>query len=88
MKSSECNLPTLEKVVEDLKSEENSLREQEAKLDARVRNLRVEVEHCRQSAEQYHGTNRMLKVLMQQKQNGRIKGLYGRLVSFKILTLL
>lgn len=77
-------MPELQKNVNNLKTEENFLSKKEADLNKNIRALRIKIEHFRQSEEKYHGTNRMINALLHQKQTGRIKGLYGRLVSFNV----
>lgn len=56
------------------------MRKQEAILVERTRELRTELEHTRQSNEQFKSSNRLLQVLMEQKRLGKFAGIFGRLV--------
>lgn len=88
------NLIHIGTVLEDLKTEANGLRQTETSLVEqvvynshfflqfllKVRSLRIELETGRQQASQFESNNRLLKALMEQKQNGTIRGIFGRLV--------
>lgn len=53
---------------------------QEFNLLERTRELRTELEHIRQSNEQFKSSNCLLQTLMEQKRLGKLPGIFGRLV--------
>uniref|UniRef100_A0A915DYX7 SMC hinge domain-containing protein n=1 Tax=Ditylenchus dipsaci TaxID=166011 RepID=A0A915DYX7_9BILA len=72
-------LPGLSAEKIRLEEECVSLRKKESALMDQIREAQSEIEESRQSAEQFRSSNRLLQALMQQKQQGHIAGIYGRL---------
>lgn len=81
LEQTEARIPQLSKAISELKEEEVGLSQKEAEMDEQIREMRIELERCKQSAETFRSSNALLQALMDQKSNGTIKGIYGRLVS-------
>ncbi|KAI1723013.1 SMC proteins flexible hinge domain-containing protein [Ditylenchus destructor] len=72
-------LPSITNEIETINAELVKCRQEESTLSSRFRDLQLELEQARQSAEEFQSSNRLLSAIMQQKEQGSILGIYGRL---------
>ena len=66
--------------LDESRASQTQLRQREAQLADRQRDIRQQVGEKRQQAEQSKSGNKMLNALMKEKQAGRLPGIFGRLV--------
>lgn len=74
-------MPSITNEMETINAELVKCRQEESTLSSRFRDLQLELEQARQSAEEFQSSNRLLSAIMQQKEQGSILGIYGRLVA-------
>lgn len=88
MQTTEETIPGTKEEIKNLQVSIKDLQNSEVILVERIRQLRNELEHNRQSAEQFKNSSRLLQALMEQKRLGKISGVFGRLVSKNYLVFL
>ncbi|KAH9645434.1 hypothetical protein HF086_006460 [Spodoptera exigua] len=73
------SLPQQEKQLNEMNHKIQKLKKEEATLIAEVRPLRAQIEESRQAMSANTSRNKVLNALMNEKRNGRLPGIFGRL---------
>lgn len=74
-------MPRVDEELKKIKRQLTQYQEKETELVERIRDTRIVLEEATQSAEGQNSSSRLLNALMIEKRDGRIPGIYGRLVS-------
>ena len=80
LKTGKEMLPIVERHLNEAESALSTLRDRESTLGDQVHELQAFYEQKRQSAQEYKSSNRLNNALMREKIEGRIPGIFGRLV--------
>jgi chromosome segregation ATPase len=83
--SAESRMPDLESTFEGKTARLKYLKGREQNLNDRIRELRRQFEEQKQAEEGYKSTNQVVNRMMEAKRSGEIPGIYGRLVSRKLI---
>lgn len=78
-------IPATQKSLDQAKSEFQQVKDREIQMTSKLKNLRISYEEKRSAMQASNSRNKVLNSLMIEKREGRIPGIYGRLVCF-ILT--
>lgn len=78
-------IPATQKSLDQAKSEFQQVKDREIQMTSKLKNLRISYEEKRSAMQASNSRNKVLNSLMIEKREGRIPGIYGRLVRF-ILT--
>jgi structural maintenance of chromosome 4 len=81
MQGLEKKMPEDTRALERAKKDLATANAAEEKITNQVRNLRLKLEEARSSMQAAKSKGRVIDALMEQKRLGKIRGLYGRLVS-------
>ncbi|XP_012275364.1 structural maintenance of chromosomes protein 4 isoform X2 [Orussus abietinus] len=74
-----CKIPATEQSLEKAQKDLDNVRKEEASVSAQLKDTRLIVEEKRAAMNASRSRNRVLDVLMREKREGRIPGIFGRL---------
>jgi structural maintenance of chromosome 4 len=77
----EPKIPATEKSLNEAQKELNNLKARENEANFRLRNTRVKYDEQKSAMQMGRSRNHILNSLMKQKREGRLPGIFGRLVS-------
>ncbi|XP_066588736.1 structural maintenance of chromosomes protein 4 [Prorops nasuta] len=72
-------IPLTEKSLKEAENELKDVQSREIQMTEKLRSMRMVVEENRAAMQASHSRNRILDSLMEQKRNGTLPGIYGRL---------
>lgn len=81
LKLFETKIPATERSLKQAQNEMNEARAHESEMNTRLKKLRITFEEKRSAMQASRSQNRVLDSLMREKREGRIPGIFGRLVS-------
>lgn len=79
IKSFDSKIPATEKSLAEAQKEFDTIKQRDLEATSRLKNTRIRVEEQRSAMNASKSRNRVLDALMQQKQQGNIPGIRGRL---------
>lgn len=77
----ETKIPATERSLRQAQNEMNETKTQEIEMTAQLKKLRITFEEQRSAMQTSRSQNRVLDSLMREKREGRLPGIFGRLVS-------
>jgi len=80
----ETKIPATERSLKQAQSELNETKALEIEKTAQLQKMRITFEEQRSAMQASRSRNRVLDSLMREKREGRIPGIFGRLVSVKL----
>lgn len=75
-------IPATQKSLNQAKTEFQEVKDREIQMTSKLKNLRISYEEKRSAMQASNSRNKILNSLMKEKREGRIPGIYGRLVCF------
>ncbi|KAK2578285.1 hypothetical protein KPH14_007650 [Odynerus spinipes] len=72
-------IPLTEKSLDQAQNELKEIKDREVQMTKQLRNLRISYEEKRSAMQASNSRNKILNILMKEKREGRIPGIYGRL---------
>ncbi|XP_074657787.1 structural maintenance of chromosomes protein 4-like isoform X2 [Tubulanus polymorphus] len=79
MKNYEKRVPEIENELQQSKKQLSSIVTEQDSLETKIRGVRSKLEEGRSAMQSSHNRGRVIDALMEEKQSGRIPGIYGRL---------